>query len=82
MDRPQFRRAIAFALGSLVLALAAAAPPAVAAVPTGGPLAKTSDGKPRSVAVGFYAMTIQGLDQQNNSFYADFYMWFRWQGEG
>jgi hypothetical protein len=33
---------------------------------------------PIKVAVGFYAMTLQGLDQQNNSFYADFYMWMRW----
>lgn len=31
-----------------------------------------------NVYVGAYAMTVQELDQQNNSFYADFYLWFRW----
>ncbi|MBJ7471070.1 MAG: hypothetical protein JHD16_07185, partial [Solirubrobacteraceae bacterium] len=48
----------------------------------GPKLAATSDGKPRKVAVGFYAMTIQGLDQQDNSYYADFYFWLRWRGSG
>jgi hypothetical protein len=37
--------------------------------------------EPVTVHVGAYAMTIQELDQQNNSFYADFYLWFRWDGK-
>jgi hypothetical protein len=40
-----------------------------------------AEGEPLEVYVGAYAMTIQELDQQNSSFYADFYLWFRWQGE-
>lgn len=46
---------------------------------TGAPPA--AEGEPIEVYVGAYAMTIQELDQQNSSFYADFYLWFRWQGE-
>jgi hypothetical protein len=34
--------------------------------------------EPVTVFVGAYAMTIQELDQQNSSFYADFYLWLRW----
>jgi hypothetical protein len=34
--------------------------------------------EPTEVYVGAYAMTVQELDQQNSSFYADFYLWFRW----
>lgn len=33
---------------------------------------------PVTVHVGAYAMTVQELDQQNSSFYADLYIWFRW----
>ena len=33
------------------------------------------------VAVGFYGVTIQGLDVRDNSFYADFFMWMRWRGQ-
>ena len=43
--------------------------------------ASAAEEKPIEVYVGAYAMTIQELDQQNSSFYADFYLWFRWQGE-
>lgn len=36
---------------------------------------------PQQVTVGFYAMSLQGFDQEDNSYYADFYMWLRWKGE-
>ncbi len=65
--------ALVMACGGVIASPASAATPA---------LAETSEGKPRKVAVGFYAMTIQGLDQQDNSYYADFYFWLRWRGAG
>lgn len=61
---------------ALVFVLALSAGPASAAE-------KRSSGSPTGplkVAIGFYAMTIQGLDQQDNSYYADFYFWLRWKG--
>lgn len=33
------------------------------------------------VAIGFYPVTIQGLNQQDNSYYIDFFMWMRWTGD-
>ncbi len=43
--------------------------------------AVSAEEEPIEVHVGAYAMTIQELDQQNSSFYADFYLWFRWEGK-
>ena len=34
-----------------------------------------------TVTVGFYAVTLQGLDQADNSYFADFFMWMRWRGD-
>ena len=34
---------------------------------------------PLKVVVGFYAATLQGLDQQDSSYYADFFLWMRWK---
>lgn len=68
---------------SLVTAVALACTLALAAAPANaaeGPAPK-APAKPIEVAVGFYAMTIQGLDQQDNSYYADFYFWLRWTGD-
>lgn len=48
----------------------------IAALGVGAALAQAAE--PLEVYVGAYAMTVQELDQQNNSFYADFYLWFRW----
>jgi hypothetical protein len=36
---------------------------------------------PMQVTVGFYLTSIYSLDQQAGTFYADFYLWMRWQGE-
>ncbi|MGL5810566.1 MAG: hypothetical protein ACRCYQ_11525 [Nocardioides sp.] len=43
-----------------------------------GPAAVAAAEEPVEVYVGAYAMTIQELDQQNSSFYGDFYLWMRW----
>jgi len=32
------------------------------------------------VTIGFYLAEVHGLDQQESTFYADFYMWMRWKG--
>lgn len=37
--------------------------------------------EPIEVTVGFYLTSIYGLDQQASSYYADFYLWMRWQGD-
>jgi hypothetical protein len=63
-------KCLATALVGILLSLLAASGPASAA-----------EDEPLEVYVGAYAMTIQELDQQNSSFYADFYLWFRWEGE-
>ncbi len=36
--------------------------------------------QPRQVTVGLYLNDVAGLDQTTGSFDADFYLWFRWQG--
>lgn len=33
------------------------------------------------VTVGFYAVNLQGLDQHDSSYFADFFMWMRWTGD-
>ena len=33
------------------------------------------------VHVGFYPITIYGLDPANDTFYADTYVWMRWKGD-
>jgi hypothetical protein len=38
-------------------------------------------GKPEGVVVGIYVNQIAAIDVKNNTFLADFYMWFRWSGE-
>jgi hypothetical protein len=35
---------------------------------------------PLQVTVGIYLAEVHGLDQQESTFYADFYMWMRWTG--
>ena len=37
--------------------------------------------QPQEVQVGFYLMNLYGLDMDEHSFYADFYIWFKWRGE-
>ncbi len=61
--------------------------PAAAQTPEASPVAGDSSteaaapSEPVEVAVGFYLTSIYGLDQQTSTYYADFYMWMRWQGE-
>jgi hypothetical protein len=44
-------------------------------------VAVTTPAEPRQVTIGIYLTSIYGLDQQVNTFYADFYLWMRWRGE-
>lgn len=37
--------------------------------------------QPQEVRVGFYLMNLYGLNMDEHSFYADFYVWFKWKGE-
>lgn len=37
--------------------------------------------QPQEVRVGFYLMNLYGLNMDEHSFYADFYVWFKWRGE-
>jgi hypothetical protein len=40
-----------------------------------------ADDGPRQVYVGVYMHHVPELDLQENSYIADFYLWFRWQGD-
>lgn len=37
--------------------------------------------EPQRVLTGFYLMNLYDLNLDENSFYADFYVWFKWKGE-
>lgn len=37
--------------------------------------------QPQEVKVGFYLMNLYDLNIDEHSFYADFYMWFKWRGD-
>jgi len=37
--------------------------------------------QPQEAQVGFYLMNLYGLDMEEHSFYADFYVWFKWRGD-
>jgi len=36
--------------------------------------------QPQEAQVGFYLMNLYGLNMDEHSFYADFYVWFKWRG--
>ena len=37
--------------------------------------------QPQEAQVGFYLMNLYGLNMDEHSFYADFYVWFKWRGD-
>lgn len=37
--------------------------------------------QPQEAQVGFYLMNLYGLNMDEHSFYADFYIWFKWRGD-
>ncbi|MDX1913674.1 MAG: hypothetical protein SFV22_19420 [Saprospiraceae bacterium] len=37
--------------------------------------------QPQEAQVGFYLMNLYGLNMDEHSFYADFYVWFKWKGD-
>lgn len=45
-----------------------------------GPLEPGPSG-PQQVVVGFYVNNLQDLDQENSSYYVDFFLWLRWTGD-
>lgn len=53
---------------------------AVLVLPLFSPLASANASSPRKVAVGLYVNDIANYDQSTGTFSADFYLWFRWQG--
>lgn len=44
------------------------------------PLGKTA-AQPQQVRVGIYLMNLYDLNMDEHSFYADFYIWFKWKGK-
>jgi hypothetical protein len=72
--------------GSVLLSIprmAAAQPATPVASPeatSGQPPGEVATG-PLQVTVGIYLVEVHGLDQQESTFYADFYMWLRWKGD-
>jgi hypothetical protein len=69
-------------LALLLLTLAVAAAPAFGSSSSSrsGPTTSTVAGSGRQVAVGIYINDIGTFDLTTGSFDADFYLWFRWQG--
>lgn len=37
--------------------------------------------QPQEAQVGFYLMNLYGMNMDEHSFYADFYVWFKWRGD-
>lgn len=37
--------------------------------------------QPQEARVGFYLMNLYGMNMDEHSFYADFYIWFKWKGD-
>jgi hypothetical protein len=72
--------AISFAATSRVSAQDASASPEASPVAAEG-TEETGPPELKQVTVGFYLTSIYDLDQQTSTYYADFYMWMRWQGD-
>ena len=60
---------------------AQAATPAATPQPTTGQPAGAAASEPQQVTVGLYLSEVHGLDQQESTYFADFYMWMRWRGD-
>lgn len=43
--------------------------------------ASLAQAKPEQVRTGIYLANLYGLNMEEHSFYADFYIWFKWRGE-
>ena len=41
----------------------------------------STNAQPQEAQVGFYLMNLYGMNMDEHSFYADFYVWFKWRGE-
>ena len=60
---------------------AQAATPAATPQPTTGQPSGAAASEPQQVTVGLYLSEVHGLDQQESTYFADFYMWMRWRGD-
>ena len=40
-----------------------------------------AEAKPLQVRTGIYLANLYGLNMEEHSFYADFYIWFKWRGD-
>ena len=85
-------RAVAWVLVTigLLAGVAQGEPSPAAAAQVGTPVASppTSTGPtpndapgPLQVTVGLYMVEVHGLDQEESTYHADFYLWMRWRGE-
>jgi hypothetical protein len=82
---------VVVAIALVAIGLLAASPqhghPTLAATPVASPAAATEPVQnadatgPLRVTVGLYVVEVHGLDQQQSTFQADFYLWMRWRGE-
>lgn len=80
MARQARGRSVVPALLLAALLLSTFAAPVFASSPTPSKPAPSLAGLPRQVAVGVYINDIGTFDLTTGSFDADFYLWFRWQG--
>jgi hypothetical protein len=64
-------------------AATAATPPATpAATPATDPSAPSAaTSEPLVVTIGIYLVSVYSFDQENNTYFADFYLWMRWRGD-
>jgi hypothetical protein len=69
---------LAFAV-SMMSAAGQAAP--AASCPAPGPPSPGKKTPKQTVVVGLYLNQVAAIDIKSNTFLADFYLWFRWQGE-
>ncbi|HEY7036418.1 MAG TPA: hypothetical protein VH482_34130 [Thermomicrobiales bacterium] len=67
--------------GTAPPAAAHVATPAASPVATNGSVPGGEATGPLRVTVGLYVVEVHGLDQQQSTYEADFYLWMRWRGE-
>lgn len=77
MPDPAWRKGVTVKLARRVLAAVLAVLFAIPMIP---PAPARAAGGPDRVTVGAFIYDIQDVDLANDSFTADFYLWFRWKG--
>jgi hypothetical protein len=74
---------LALAIPLLIIILAAPSPHVTPVIAQSGGFTQMEELPPdaQQVFVGVYANNVYNLDIQNNTFYLDAYVWFRWKGD-